>query len=150
MEQTFVMIKPDGVMRQLLSPVIRLLETKGLKPVAMKLMQIDVQLAEEHYQEHQGKPFFPGLVAFITSGPVLAMVWEGSGAVRAVRELMGATNPQEALPGTIRGSFALDITRNVVHGSDSGESARREIALFFQPEELMTYQRPADSWLQEG
>jgi len=150
LEQTFVMIKPDGVMRQLLSPVIRLLETKGLKPVAMKLMQIDVQLAEEHYQEHQGKPFFPGLVAFITSGPVLAMVWEGSGAVRAVRELMGATNPQEALPGTIRGSFALDITRNVVHGSDSGESARREIALFFQPEELMTYQRPADSWLQEG
>jgi nucleoside-diphosphate kinase len=148
-ERTFVMIKPDGVMRQLVGELVGRLERKGFKLVATKMLQLDSELAEKHYAEHVGKPFFPGLVEFITSGPVVAMVWEGPQVVKAVRDMMGATNPTEALPGTIRGSLAVTISRNVIHGSDSVESANREIALYFKPEEVLAYARPVDSWLME-
>ena len=149
MERTFVMVKPDGVMRQLVGNIIGRLEQKGFKLVAMKMIQLDSALAEQHYAEHIGKPFFPGLVGFITSGPVVAMVWEGPQVVKVVRDLMGATNPADALPGTIRGSLAVTISRNVIHGSDSVESANREIPLYFGQEELLDYTRPADAWLVE-
>ncbi len=149
MERTFVMVKPDGVMRQLTGEIIAGLERKGFKLVAMKMLKMDTALAEGHYAEHMGKAFFPGLVEFITSGPVVAMVWEGPNVVKGVRDLMGATNPAEALPGTIRGNLAVTISRNVIHGSDSVESAEREIALYFKPEEILVYDRPADAWLME-
>ncbi len=137
MERTFVMVKPDGVERGLVGEVIRRLEAKGLRLVAMKLVRIGRGLAEEHYAAHRERPFFAELVGFITSGPVVAMAWEGKGAVAVVRLLMGATDPAAAAPGTIRGDLALDIGRNVVHGSDSPAAAAREIALFFRPEELV-------------
>ncbi|NLK52097.1 MAG: nucleoside-diphosphate kinase [Syntrophomonadaceae bacterium] len=149
MEKTFVMVKPDGVMRQLTGKIIGYLEQKGFKLVALKMLILDQALAEQHYAEHVGKSFFPGLVDFITSGPVVAMVWEGPGVIKGVRELMGATNPAEALPGTIRGQFAVAISRNVIHGSDSPVSAEREIALYFKPEEILAYTRPTDIWLVE-
>ncbi|NPV92598.1 MAG: nucleoside-diphosphate kinase [Firmicutes bacterium] len=136
-------------MRQLSGTVIQAFEQKGLKLVGLKMMVMERALAEQHYAEHQGKSFFPGMVDFIVSGPIVAMVLEGPGAIKAVRDLMGATNPQDAAPGTIRGSLAVDITRNVVHGSDSPESASREIGLFFRPEELVSYVRPVDGWLSE-
>ena len=148
-EQTLVLVKPDGVMRQLTGRIIQILEQKGLRLAGLKMLVLDRGLAEEHYAEHRGKPFFSGMVDFIVSGPVVAMVWEGPGAVKAVRDLMGATNPREALPGTIRGSYAVDITRNLVHGSDSPASAAREIGLFFRPGEVLSYSRPADAWLRE-
>ncbi|MEN6389030.1 MAG: nucleoside-diphosphate kinase [Syntrophomonas sp.] len=131
MEQTFVMVKPDGVQRKLVGEIISRLERKGFILRAAKMMQIDEELAGRHYAEHQGKPFFPGLVEFITSGPVVAMVWEGENAVAAVRKLMGATNPLDAAPGTIRGDLATVMSENLIHGSDSLEAAQREINLFF-------------------
>lgn len=131
MEQTFVMVKPDGVQRKLVGEIISRLENKGFILRAAKIMQINKELAECHYAEHQGKPFFPGLVEFITSGPVMAMVWEGENAVAAVRKLMGATNPLDAAPGTIRGDLAMVMSENLIHGSDSLEAAQREIKLFF-------------------
>lgn len=149
MERTFVMVKPDGVQRGLVGEVIARLERKGLKLVGLKLLQVSRELAEAHYAPHRERPFFPGLVAFITSGPAVAMVWEGEGAIGVVRSLMGATDPRAAAPGTIRGDLALSIGMNVVHGSDSPESAAREIALFFRPEELVDYRRDADRWLVE-
>lgn len=149
MERTFVMVKPDGVMRQLVGEIVGRLEQKGFKLVGLKMLQLDRALAEKHYAEHLGKPFFPGLVDFITSGPVAAMVWEGPQVVKVVREMMGATNPAEALPGTIRGDLAVTISRNVIHGSDSVESAKREIPLYFKKIELLDYIRPADAWLVE-
>lgn len=149
MERTFVMVKPDGVQRGLVGEVIGRLERKGLRLVGLKILQVDQALAERHYAAHLDKPFFPGLVGFITSGPAVAMVWEGKGAVAVVRALMGATDPAAAAPGTIRGDLALDIGRNVVHGSDSPESAEREIALFFRPEELCSYRRAVESWIEE-
>lgn len=149
MERTFVMVKPDGVQRGLVGEIISRLEKKGFQLVGMKLLQMSRDLAGQHYAEHQGKPFFDGLVDFITSGPVVAMVWEGKNVVRIVREMMGATNPVEAAPGTIRGQFAVDIARNVIHGSDSASSAEREIAFYFKPEELVTYKRTIESWLYE-
>ncbi|NPV26937.1 MAG: nucleoside-diphosphate kinase [Firmicutes bacterium] len=149
MERTFVMVKPDGVQRGLVGEIISRLEKKGFQLVGMKLLQMSRDLAGQHYAEHQGKPFFEGLVDFITSGPVVAMVWEGKNVVRIVREMMGATNPVEAAPGTIRGQFAVDIARNVIHGSDSASSAEREIAFYFKPEELVTYKRTIESWLYE-
>ncbi len=130
-EQTFVMIKPDGVNRGLIGEIVSRLERKGLQLVDMKLMHINEELAKAHYQEHKDKPFFPELINYITSGPVIAMIWSGQGAIQTVRTLMGETDPQKALPGTIRGDFALDITHNLVHGSDSTDSAKREIDLFF-------------------
>ena len=130
-QQTFVMVKPDGVKRRLAGEVIRRVEAKGYALREMRLFTIDETLAKKHYAEHSEKPFFSELVSFVTSGPVVAMVVEGLDAVRGVRALMGATNPLDAVPGTIRGDFATAITKNIVHGSDSPESAEREISLFF-------------------
>lgn len=147
MEQTFVMIKPDGVQRGLIGDIVSRLERRGLRLVAAKLVQVSRQLAEKHYEEHRDKPFFGELVSFITSGPVFAMVWEGQGAIAVVRQMMGKTNPQEAAPGTIRGDLALSIGMNVVHGSDSPESAAKEIALWFGGETLLKYERSMDRWI---
>lgn len=149
MERTYVMIKPDGVQRNLVGQIIARFEQKGLKIVALKMLQISRELAERHYGEHKGKPFFEPLVSYITSGPVVAMVLEGKDAVSTVRDMMGATNPLKAAPGTIRGTYGMDIGRNVVHGSDSVESAAREINLFFAPGEIVEYQRVVDSWIYE-
>ncbi len=143
------MIKPDGVQRGLIGEIISRLERKGLKIVAMKMLSVSKDLAERHYAEHREKPFFQSLVDYITSGPVVAMVVEGKNAVKVVRTLVGATNPQEALPGTIRGDFGMDIGRNVIHASDSLESAEREISLFFKPEEIVEYKRIDEDWLYE-
>lgn len=131
MESTFVMVKPDGVKRALVGEIIKRIERKGFTLRAMKMTQITTQLAQQHYAEHQGKPFFQGLVEFITSGPVVAMVWEGEKAVSAIRTLMGATDPHAAAPGTIRGDLATVMSENLIHGSDSLEAAEREIKLFF-------------------
>jgi nucleoside-diphosphate kinase len=131
MEHTFVMVKPDGVRRGLVGEVIGRLERKGLTLERMRLLTIDADLAGRHYAEHRAKPFFGELVAFITSGPVVAMEWSGPKAVSIVRTLMGPTNPAEAPPGTLRGDFGTIITENIVHGSDSPESAGRELGLFF-------------------
>lgn len=149
MERTFVMIKPDAVQRGLIGEIISRLERKGLKIVAMKMLNVSRELAERHYAEHREKPFFESLVSYITSAPVVAMVVEGKNAVKVVRTLVGATNPQEALPGTIRGDFGMDIGRNVIHASDSLESAEREISLFFKPEEIVEYKRIDEDWLYE-
>lgn len=143
------MVKPDGVLRCIAGKVISRLEAKGLKIVAMKMIKIDDGLAKRHYAEHEGKPFFPGLLSFITSGPVVAMVIEGEEAVRVVRTLVGSTDPKEALHGTIRGDFAIDVGRNIVHGSDSLESAGREISLFFSSEEIIEYKSTDEDWIYE-
>jgi len=143
------MVKPDGVQRGLAGEIIARFEKKGFKIVALKMLRISRELAEKHYGEHVGKPFFESLVGFITSGPVVAMVIEGKDAVSAAREMMGATNPLKAAPGTIRGAYGIDIGRNVIHGSDSRESAEREIALFFKEEELLDYSREIDCWIYE-
>ncbi|GAB4250606.1 MAG: nucleoside-diphosphate kinase [Thermoleophilia bacterium] len=130
-EKTLVFVKPNGVARGLVGEIVGRFERKGLRLRAGRLMRVSRELAEEHYAEHKGKPFFEDLVSFVTSGPIFAMVLEGESAIRVARDMMGATNPVEAAPGTIRGDFALDIGENVVHGSDGPESARREIALYF-------------------
>lgn len=140
------MIKPDGVQKGLIGEIIGRIERKGFKLRGLKLMVISPELARKHYAEHQGKPFFGELVDFITSGPVVAMVWEGPGVIAAMRTLMGKTNPSEALPGTIRGDLAVSTSQNIIHGSDSPESAQREIGLFFSPEEIVEYQRDMDKW----
>ena len=147
--KTFVMIKPDGVQRGLVGEVIKRIERKGLKIVAMKMMKVSEELASKHYAEHKEKPFFKSLLDYITSGPVVAMVVEGKDAVKVVRTLVGATNPIEALPGTIRGDYGMDIGRNVIHASDSLESAEREISLFFDEEEIIDYTRIDEEWLYE-
>ena len=149
MERTLVLVKPDGVQRGLIGEIIGRLERRGLKLVGMKLMQVDDPLARQHYGEHVDRPFFAGLVAFITSSPVVAMAWEAENAVEAVRNTMGQTNPTTSPPGTIRGDLALDIGRNLVHGSDSPESAERELALFFEAGELLDYTRANDGWIKE-
>ncbi len=149
MDRTYVMVKPDGVQRNLVGEIISRFEKKGIKIAALKMMRISRELAEKHYGEHQGKPFFGPLVDFITSGPVVAMVLEGKDVVSTVRDMMGATDPLKAAPGTIRGTFGMDVGRNVVHGSDSNESAAREIALFFAPGEINEYSKAADTWLYE-
>ena len=149
LERTFVMVKPDGVQRQLAGKIIGAFERRGLKIVGLKLLRITPELAGRHYAEHQGKPFFQGLVDFITSGPVVAMVLEGKNSVAMVREMMGATDPLKAAPAAIRGKYGIDIGRNVVHGSDSPASAEREIALFFKPEELLDYSLDIHKWVYE-
>lgn len=149
MERTLVLVKPDGVQRGLVGEIIGRLERKGYRLVGLKLMQVSRELAEEHYAEHKGKGFFPGLVAYITSSPLVAMVWEGKGVIQGVRQLMGATDPAEAGPGTIRGDLAIEVGRNLVHGSDSEVSAAREIKLFFRPDEIFTYTRAGEDWLYE-
>lgn len=149
MERTFVMVKPDGVQRRLVGEVIRLFERRGLKMVGLKVIQITPELAARHYAEHQGKKFFQDLVDYITSAPVVAMVLEGRNAISLVRGMMGATDPVKAAPGTIRGTYGIDIGRNIVHGSDSPESAAREIPLFFQESEICDYSLSLDSWIYE-
>jgi len=149
MERTLIIVKPDAMQRGLAGEVIARLERRGLKLVGLKLIRIDQALANRHYGEHQGKPFFEGLVKFISSSPVIVGVLEGTNAVQAVRSTMGPTNPTTAGPGTIRGDLALELGRNMVHGSDSPESAEREIALFFRPDELLDYERDVDPWIFE-
>ncbi len=149
MERTFVMVKPDGVARGLTGEVISRIERKGLKIAAMKMIMVSRELAEKHYEEHREKPFYSSLVSYITSGPVVALVVEGREAVKVVRKLIGATDPKEAEPGTIRGDFALDIGRNVVHASDSSASAERELGLYFSEEEILEYSRADEDWLYE-
>jgi nucleoside-diphosphate kinase len=149
MERTYLMVKPDGVQRGLVGEIISRFEKRGYKLVALKMLRISRELAEKHYGEHAGKPFFEPLVDFITSGPVAAMVIEGKDAVSAAREMMGATNPLKAAPGTIRGGLGIDIGRNVIHGSDSLESARREISIFFREEELLDYKLDIEHWVYE-
>lgn len=141
------MVKPDGVQRGLAGDIIYRLERRGLKMVGLKLMRITPEMAGRHYGEHQGKPFYDGLIRFITSGPVVAMVWEGPRAISLIRNTMGATDPANAAPGTIRGDLGIDKGNNLVHGSDSPESASREISLFFRPEELVSYERALDPWI---
>ena len=152
MERTFVAIKPDGVQRGLIGEVIRRLERRGLKLAAIRLMQVDEALARRHYAEHIARPFFPSLVSFITSGPIVAMIWEANNAVALARQTMGATDPGAAAPGTIRGDLGVDIGRNIVHGSDSPESAAREIDLFFGPGPgaALDYARSTDPWITES
>jgi len=148
-ERTFVMVKPDGVQRGLIGEIIGRLEERGLKLVGAKFEQIEDDLAHEHYAEHEDKPFFDDLVTFITSGPVMAMVWEGQDATRQVRTMMGETDCREAAPGTIRGDFGLDLQQNLVHGSDDEDPGanEREIDLFFDDEELVDYDRINEQWL---
>ena len=150
MDRSLVLLKPDTVQRGLIGELVSRLERKGLKVVAMKLMQMDEQLARQHYEAHVGKPFFAGLVQFITSDPLVAMVVEGESAVKVVRELIGATDPKVAAPGTIRGDLAVSIGPNLLHGSDSEEAAAREINLFFSPSEVLTYSRDVDRWIIES
>ena len=149
MERTYLMVKPDGVQRGLCGEILSRFEKKGLKIVAMKLMVIPKETAENHYAEHKERPFFPSLISYITSGPVLAMVLEGENAVSVCRNMMGKTNPSESAPGTIRGDYAMVTGLNIIHGSDSPESAKREISIFFKPEELVTYDRTSDKWIYE-
>ena len=149
MERTYLMVKPDGVQRGLCGEIVSRFERKGLKLVGMKLMVILKETAENHYGEHKGKKFYDSLIAYITSGPVLAMVWEGENAVAICRNMMGKTNPAESAPGTIRGDFGMVTGLNIIHGSDSVESAEREIKIFFKPEELVSYDRTADRWTYE-
>jgi nucleoside-diphosphate kinase len=149
MDRTFVMIKPDGVQRGIIGAVISRLEAKGLKLVAARLTMLSEEKVMEHYAEHVNKPFFPSLKEYVMSGPVLTMVWEGKGAVAIVRKLVGATNPAEAAPGTIRGDFGMETGKNVIHASDSNESAAREIAIHFAGDELVSYTRIDESVLYE-
>ncbi|HYM51329.1 MAG TPA: nucleoside-diphosphate kinase [Candidatus Limnocylindrales bacterium] len=148
-ERTLVLVKPDGVQRGLIGEITRRLERRGLKVVGLKLMRVSRETAATHYAEHQAKPFYDGLIAFITSAPVVAMVVEGREAVTVVRSLMGSTDPLKAQPGTIRGDLALDLGMNVIHGSDSPARAQAEISLFFSPEELLDYERTIDRWIRE-
>lgn len=148
-ERTFVMIKPDGVQRGLIGRIIDRFESRGLKICAMKMMKIPRELAERHYEEHKGKPFYEPLLSHITSGPVVCMVLEGENSIAAFRTVIGKTNPQDAAPGTIRGDFAQVTGRNIVHGSDSSESAKREIKLFFNDYEIQKYEKTDETWLFE-
>ncbi len=149
MERTFVMIKPDGVQRGLISEILGRLERRGLKLVAMKFMQVSRPLAEEHYAVHKGKGFYDGLIDYITSGPVVACVVEGPNAIALVRQTVGATRPHEAAPGTIRGDLAVMVGRNLVHASDGPETATTETALWFTPDELVEWEQPALKWIVE-
>jgi len=148
-ERTLVIIKPDGVQRGLIGEIIRRFEHRGLRIAAMKMIQISTELAERHYAVHKGKPFYEGLIQYITSGPVVVMVLEGKRAIEIVRRTMGATNPAEAAPGTIRADFGVEIGRNLVHGSDSPETAAFEVPLFFSEEEIISYSRDVDPWIYE-
>jgi nucleoside-diphosphate kinase len=149
MERTLVLVKPDGVQRGLVGEVIGRLERRGLRLVAARFMQVSQELAETHYAIHKGKPFYDGLIAYITSAPVMAMAWEGPGAVAAIRQTMGATRPTEAAPGSIRHDFALEVGRNLTHASDSVENGEKEIALWFTSADLVDWKRAADRWIFE-
>lgn len=147
MERTLVLVKPDAMQRGLAGEIVSRLERRGLRIAAMRMLRVDRELASHHYAEHTQKPFYGMLVDFITSSPIIAAVFEGPNAVETVRSTMGATDPRAAAPGTIRGDYALYITQNLIHGSDSLESARREIELFFDESDIYTYQRDLDRWL---
>jgi nucleoside-diphosphate kinase len=150
LEQTLVLIKPDGVQRGLVGVILSRLEARGLKVVAMRMLQMDRAMAEQHYGVHRQRPFYQGLVDFIASGPIVAIVLQGPNAVELVRRSMGATDPSQADPGTIRGDLALDIGRNLIHGSDSRETAAAEIKLFFRPGEILSYPRDVEPWITES
>ncbi len=149
MEKSLVLVKPDGVQRGLVGEVISRLERRGLRLVAAKFMTVSLELAEAHYAIHKGKPFYEGLIRYITSSPVMAMVWEGPKAVAAIRQTMGATKPTEAAPGTLRHDYALEVGRNLTHASDSPENGEIEVALWFQPSELVSWERDVDRWILE-
>ena len=146
-ERTLVLIKPDGVQRLLVGRILGRFEERGLKLVGLKLRHVDRPFAEQHYAVHRGKPFFEGLLDFITSGPLVALALDGPNAIAVVRAINGATRPHEAAPGTIRGDFALETAQNIVHASDSPEAAASELALWFDPAELLDYERDADLWI---
>jgi nucleoside-diphosphate kinase len=148
-QHTLIIFKPDCVQRRLVGPILERFETKGLRIAGLKLLQVSTQLAEKHYAEHLGKPFFPGLIRFITSGPVIVGVLEGPEAISVVRKMLGKTNGQEAEPGTIRGDFSISRQNNLVHGSDSPESAEREIALWFGTGEVLDYSIDGTKWVTE-
>ena len=149
MERTFIAIKPDAVQRGLIGQIIQRFESKGFKLVGLKLMNVSKELAEAHYGEHKERPFFGGLVSFLTSSPVVAMVWEGDGVVKSARKIIGATNPLDSEPGTVRGDFGVSIGRNLIHGSDAVETAQKEIALWFKEEELAAWTPELTGWLYE-
>lgn len=149
MERTLILVKPDGVQRGLMGEIIGRFERRGLQLAGMKFMQMSDELAAEHYGVHKERPFYASLVEYITSGPVVAMVWEGNDAIAAARSTMGATNPVAAAPGTIRGDFGMEIGRNLVHGSDSPENAAKEVSFFFKPEELVDWNRDTNKWIKE-
>ncbi len=147
LQRTFVMVKPDGVQRNLIGEIVMRIERKGYQLIGAKLMMVPRELAEAHYAEHKGKPFYDELIDFITSGPVFAMVWQGKEVIAAIRKLMGKTNPVEAEPGSIRGDYGISLGMNIIHGSDSPANAEREINLWFKPEELFDYEKTIDSWI---
>ncbi len=147
MERTLVLIKPDGVQRALIGEIISRLERRGLKLVAARFLDVPLELASQHYAAHKGKSFYEGLLKYITSSPVMAMVWEGEDAVKAVRQTMGSTNPTEAAPGSIRHDYALIVSRNLTHASDSAETAAKEIALWFKTEEICPWSQNSDQWI---
>ncbi|KMK76441.1 nucleoside-diphosphate kinase [Alkalihalobacillus pseudalcaliphilus] len=147
MERTYLMVKPDGVQRNLVGEIVSRFEKKGFQLVGAKLMHITEETAKKHYAEHSERPFFGELVDFITSGPVFAMVWQGENVIKTARKMMGATNPADSEPGTIRGDFAAQLSMNVIHGSDSPESAEREIGIFFTQEELCEYEKAVNTWV---
>ncbi|MCB9006555.1 MAG: nucleoside-diphosphate kinase [Ardenticatenaceae bacterium] len=149
MERTLILVKPDGVQRGLMGEIVRRFERRGLKLIGMKFIQMTEELAHQHYAVHKERAFFKDLVAYITSGPVLAMVWEGKEAIDAARATIGSTKPVEAAPGSIRGDFGMEIGRNLVHGSDSPENGIKESNLFFKPEELVSWNRSTESWICE-
>lgn len=149
MEKTLVLIKPDGVQRGLIGEVTLRLERRGLKLIGSKFTLVNLELAENHYAIHKGKPFYDNLIAYITSAPVMAMVWEGPNAIQAVRQTMGATRPTEAAPGSVRHDFALEVGRNLTHASDSVENGEMEVALWFSPDELIQWERSTDEWIFE-
>ncbi|MEM7801759.1 MAG: nucleoside-diphosphate kinase [Chloroflexota bacterium] len=149
MERTLILVKPDGVQRGLMGEIIGRFERRGLKLIGMKFMQMSNETAEKHYGDHKGKPFYDGLVSYITSGPIVAMVWEGNNAIAAARATIGATKPVEAAPGSIRGDLGMEIGRNLVHGSDSPENGLKEASIFFDDSELVSWGRVTDSWIIE-
>ncbi|MDJ0755721.1 MAG: nucleoside-diphosphate kinase [Ardenticatenaceae bacterium] len=149
MEKTLILVKPDGVQRSLIGEIVGRFERRGLKLIGMKFLQMTTELASKHYAVHQGRPFYDDLVAYITSGPIVAMVWEGNDAIAAARATIGATKPVDASPGTIRGDFGMEIGRNLVHGSDSPENGELEASLFFSDEELVSWGRDLESWIVE-
>ena len=149
MERTLILVKPDGVQRGLVGEIVARFERRGLKLIGMKFMQMSPELAGEHYGVHRERPFYNSLVEYITSGPIVAMAWEGNEAIAAARATMGATKPVDAAPGTIRGDFGMEIGRNLVHGSDSVENGLKEVALFFDEAELVSWSRVTDSWIIE-
>jgi nucleoside-diphosphate kinase len=151
MERTFIALKPDAVQRGLIGEIITRFEKKGFKLVGLKLQQVTRAMAEEHYGEHKERPFFKGLVDFITSSPIVAMAWEGDNVVETARKMMGATNPKDSAPGTIRGDFSIDLGRNIIHGSDSVASAERELKIFFNNDELLnSWNRSTEGWVYEN